>query len=106
MSDWSDVDFVITRRKMGEDDQVRALEGRVVEDGNVRDQPIELPVAKVIDFMSKEGKFCTGREALGELERGGDLEVREEDGGEQLRLRTVEGTDEKFYLESLPTYSE
>lgn len=106
MSDWSDVDFVITRRKMGEDDQVQALEGRVVEDGEVRDQPIELPVAKVIDFMRQDGDFCTGREALGELERGGDLEVREEEDGEQLRLRTVEGTDEKYYLESLPSYSE
>lgn len=106
MSDWTDVDFVITRRKMGEDGQAQALEGRVVEDGEIRDQPIELPVAKVIDFMSQDGNFCTGREALGNLERGGDLEVREEEGGEQLRLRTVEGTEERYYLESLPTYSD
>lgn len=106
MVDWSDVDCVILRRRMGEEGSVVALEGRVVEEGDVREQPIELPVAKVIDFIAQDGTFFTGREALGDIKLGGRLEVLEEEGGDQLRLRTVEGTDEKFYLESLPEYRE
>lgn len=106
MGDWSEVDCVLLRRKMGEDDTVKALEGRVVENGEVRQQPVELPVAKVIDFIAQDGVFYTGREALGEINLGGRLEVLEEEDGEQLRLRTVEGTDEKFYLEALPKYQE
>lgn len=89
---------------MGEDGQVKALEGRVVEEGDLREQPIELPVAKVIDFIAQDGVFYTGKEVLGEVKLGGKLEVLEEDDGERLRLRTVEGTEEKFYLESLPSY--
>jgi hypothetical protein len=104
--DWSEVDFVVTRRRMGEDDQVQALEGRVVEDGTVREQPIELGVAQVIDYIAEGGVFVTGRESLGSIEQGGKLEILEEQGGEQLRLRAVEGTEEKFYLESLPAYQE
>lgn len=108
MPEWSDVDFVITRRKMNVDGQVLALEGRVVEDSEPREQPLELTVAQIIDYMAKPnaGTFCTGLEIMGNIERGGDLEVRQEDDGEQLRLRTVEGTDERYYLNSLPTYQE
>jgi hypothetical protein len=89
---------------MGEDDQVDALEGRVVEDGTIREQPLELGVAQVVDFIAEGGVFVTGRETLGSITRGGELEVLEEQGGEQLRLRAVEATDEKFHLKSLPTY--
>lgn len=104
MADWSEIDCVIVRRKMGEHDRVNALEARVVEEGEPRDQSLEMGVAQVIDFIAEGGVFYTARESLGELELGGRLEVLEEEGGEQLRLRTVDGTDEKFYLESLPSY--
>ncbi|MFB6346761.1 MAG: hypothetical protein ABEK50_13485, partial [bacterium] len=73
-------------------------------DGDIREQPIELPVAKVIEFIDQGGDFYTGRESLGAIQKGGELEVKEEQDGERLRLRTVNGTDEKFYLEALPSY--
>lgn len=104
MSDWNDVDFVVTRRKKDEDGNLLALEGRVIDDGQPRSQPLELGVAQVIDYIAQDGSFCTGRESLGTIERGGDLMVVDE--GEQLRLRTVDDTDEKFHLGSLPTYEE
>ncbi len=104
MTNWSDVDFVVTRRRMGEDDKVEVLEGRVVEDGTIREQPLEIGVAEVIDLIAEGGVFVTGRETLGSITRGGRLEVLQEEAGEQLRLRAVDGTDEKFFLESLPAY--
>lgn len=104
MSEWSSVDFVITRLKVGNDDQVVALEGRVVEDGTIREQPLEIGVPQVIELIGEGGVFVTGRDTLGSIEKGGRLEVIEEQDGEQLRLRAVDGTDEKFFIESLPAY--
>lgn len=104
MEDWNQIDFVITRRKMNEDQTVAALEGRVVKDGEPRDQPLELTVPQVVDYIAGEGVFYTGIENLGKVELGGKLEIVDE--GEEVRLRTVEETDEKYHLHSLPTYTE
>jgi hypothetical protein len=87
---------------MGEEGTVKALEGHVVEDGEPREQSLELTVPQVVDYIAGEGGFYTGRETLGEIKLGGRLELLDE--GEEVRLRTVEGTDESFYLESLPSY--
>lgn len=95
---------MITRRKMGEDDTVEVLEGRVVEDGEPRDQPLELTVPQVVDYIAGDGVFYTGREKMGQIELGAQLELIDE--GEEVRLRTVDGTDEKYYLESLPAYGD
>jgi translation elongation factor EF-1alpha len=102
VSDWSEVDFVIVRRKMGEDQTVEALEGRVVEEGEPREQPLELTVPQVIDYIAGEGNFYTGRETLGRIELGGELEIVDE--GDEVRLRTIDGTEEEYFLNALPTY--
>ncbi len=100
MADFSEVDFVITRKIKNEAGQLQGLAGRVVEDGEPRDQMLELTVPQVIEYIERDGGFCTGLETDTGIERGGDLEVLEED--DEMRLRTVEDTKEKYQLIELP----
>lgn len=100
MEDYGEIDFVIVSRIMSDDAQLKALEGRVVEEGEPRKQSLELPVAQVMDYIGRGGTFYTGLQKESQIELGGKLEVLEEE--EQLRLRTIDGTAEKYHLGSLP----
>lgn len=100
MTDMAEIDFVILSRVMNEDDQLTALQGRVVEDGEVREEPLEISVPQIIKYIGRGGLFHTARKTEQQVEVGGKLEVLEED--EQYRLRTVEGTAEEYQLGSLP----
>jgi len=49
------------------------LKGRVIEEGMVRDVPIELPVPKAIDYLGYEGRFCAAHVENGKLTRGPEI---------------------------------
>jgi len=100
MKELMEIDFVIVSRVMDEDGELKALEGKVVEKGVPREQSLELGVSRVIDYIGRGGTFYTGLLEDDNLDLGGKLEVREEE--KQYRLRTVEGTAEKYHLGSLP----
>ncbi|MGM0381865.1 MAG: hypothetical protein ACQEP7_07730 [bacterium] len=100
MKELMEIDFVIVSRVKDESGQLKALEGRVVEKGVLRDQSLELPVSQVMEYIGRGGTFYTGLMEEENLDLGGKLEVQEEE--EQLRLRTVDGTEEKYHLVSLP----
>lgn len=104
MKEMLEIDCVIVRRKMSKDERLRALEGRVIEEGQPRQEKLELSVPQLVKYILNGGSFYTGRETESGLEKGGELEVVEED--DQYRVRTVEGTEEQFQLANLPAYSE
>ncbi len=100
MKELMEIDFVIIRRVMDDEGELKALEGKVVEKGVPRDQSLELGVSQVIDYIGRGGTFYTGLLEEDNLDLGGKLEVQEEEN--RYRLRTVGGTAEKYHLSALP----
>lgn len=103
MTDWSDVDMVITHRTTDENGQIRSLVGYVVEEGSPREQSLELSVMQVVNYLSEGGTFFTGKPEEDGISKGGMLELFKKS-DEEILLQTAEDTPEPYRLNALPIY--
>lgn len=100
MSDWDEYDFAVTHVVKGDGGSIERLKGQVIEDGIVRDTPIELTVDKAVEYLGYEGQFCTAPECDGELEPGAEITIDESAGDTGLQTEQAAADDEQ--LRNLP----
>lgn len=101
MSVWDPYDFAITHVRTDQNGDIQVLKGRVVEDGTVRDVPIELPVSKAIEYLGYEGTFCTALDDGDGWKPGADVTVSDDDGDPKLRSDTE--APQEVQLSNLPS---
>jgi hypothetical protein len=99
MSDWESFDFAVTNVLTGDDGTIESLEGRVVKDGVVRDQPIELTAPKAVEYLGYDGDFTTAVKRDGELVPGARITIDEN--GQEPTLTTESSAEEDETLEAL-----
>lgn len=90
MSAWDPYDFAVTHVKTDDAGEIQALKGRVIEEGTVREVPIELPTPKAIEYLGYEGRFCVASEENGELTKGPEIVATND---ETEPLITEEGSE-------------
>ena len=100
MSEWDSFDFAVTHVKSDHEETVQALKGRVIEEGIIREVPIELAVPKAMEYLGYGGRFCVARDKNGEFIMGPEIVTDPE----QTPPLTVAG-DTEMSLSDLPEAS-